>query len=187
MPVGDTSIFHNVTDNHNTEANMYSKCSHVVKCGQMVEPVKKRLTSQECSGSNPGDGFVKVANGLEDDLVVRRMQSDVEACRATHTGQEELTGVRGAVQRLGNASMREYEDLKQTLSEEARHYTRGVNQLLRDDLQADLEVPQGRLGAAEAPGGGSSTEQVSAESVEVVQNMVLVEYTRPRSENPTLG
>ena len=25
LPVGDTSIFHNVTDNHNTEANMYGR------------------------------------------------------------------------------------------------------------------------------------------------------------------
>ena len=147
LPVGDTSIFHNVTDNHNTEANMYSKCSHVVKCDQMVEPVKKRLTSQECSGSNPGDGFVKVANGLEDDLVVQRVQGDVEACRAAHTGQEELTGVRGAVQRPGDSSTREYEDLKQTLSQEARHYTHEVNQLLRDDLQADVQVLQGHLDA----------------------------------------
>ena len=100
---------------------------------------------------------------------------------------EELTGVRGAIQRLGDSNARQYEDLRQSLSQEARHYVHEVNQLLRNDLQADIQVLQGRLDAAEAPGGGSSTEQVSVDPLEVVRNTVLEEYHRLRSENQTLG
>ena len=58
---------------------------------------------------------------------------------------------------------------------------------MRNDLQADIQVLQGRLDAAEAPGGGSSAEQVSVDPLEVVRNTVLEDYARLRSENPTLG